>query len=142
MSIFGACAYIMDMAKKEENQGVELYTAENLSDVRNRVSTTMVDMIDRTVQSMNKMSRKLDKIDEALDKAFDVSRMTPNELMAYTAYIRESFKLKQDFLKTLSGYDVNISKVPVQTDNTPIYDEEAAAGLRLEVLRREKEAAG
>ena len=46
--------------------------------------------------------------------------------------------MRQDFLRALSGFDVNTSKVPVQADSAPIYDEVQAEELRNEVLRREK----
>lgn len=121
-----------------ESKPVLLYTQDGLEEVRQRVNTTMVNMIDRTVQSMDRMSKRLDEVELAMDKMFDPSKMTRNELMAYTAFLRDSFRMRQDFLRTLSGYDVNISKVPVQADSAPIYDEEKADALRDEVLRRDK----
>lgn len=121
-----------------ESKPVLLYTQDGLEEVRQRVNTTMVNMIDRTVQSMDRMSKRLDEVELAMDKMFDPSKMTRNELMAYTAFLRDSFRMRQDFLRTLSGYDVNISKVPVQADSIPIYDEEKADALRDEVLRRDK----
>lgn len=120
------------------SNAVKLYTQDGLDDVRRRVNTIMVDMIDRTVQSMDRMSRRLDEVEAAMDKMFDPSNMTRNELMGYTAFLRDSFRMRQDFLRTLSGYDVNISKVPVQADSVPIYDEDKADALRDEVLRRDK----
>lgn len=121
-----------------ESKPVLLYTQDGLEEVRQRVNTTMVNMVDRTVQSMDRMSKRLDEVEAAMDKMFDPSKMTRNELMAYTTFLRDSFRMRQDFLRTLSGYDVNISKVPVQADSTPIYDEEKADALRDEVLRRDK----
>ena len=121
-----------------ESKPVLLYTQDGLEEVRQRVNTTMVNMVDRTVQSMDRMSKRLDEVEAAMDKMFDPSKMLRNELMAYTAFLRDSFRMRQDFLRTLSGYDVNISKVPVQADSTPIYDEEKAEALRDEVLRRDK----
>lgn len=120
------------------SNAVKLYTQDGLDDVRRRVNTIMVDMIDRTVQSMDRMSRRLDEVEAAMDKMFDPSNMTRNELMGYTAFLRDSFRMRQDFLRTLSGYDVNISKVPVQAGSVPIYDEDEADALRDEVLRRDK----
>ena len=99
-----------------ESKPVLLYTQDGLEEVRQRVNTTMVNMVDRTVQSMDRMSKRLDEVE----------------------FLRDSFRMRQDFLRTLSGYDVNISKVPVQADSTPIYDEEKADALRDEVLRRDK----
>lgn len=121
-----------------ESNAVILYTQDGLDEVRRRVNTTMVNMIDRTVQSMDRMSKRLDEVEAAMDKMFDPSKMSRNELMGYTAFLRDSFRMRQDFLKTLSGYDVNISKVPVQADSVPVYDEEKADALRDEVLRRDK----
>ena len=115
-----------------------MHTQDELEVIRQRVNTTMVDMVDRTVQSMDRMSRKLDAVEAAADALFDPSKMTRNELMAYTAFLRDNFRMRQDFLRTLSGFDVNTSKVPVQVDSAPIYNEEQAEALRNEVLRREK----
>lgn len=121
-----------------ESKSVILHTHDELEVIRQRVNTTMVDMVDRTVQSMDRMSRKLDDMELAMDRFFDPTTMTPNELLAYTSFLRESFRMRQDFLRTLSGFDVNTSKVPVQVDSAPIYNEEEAEALRNEVLRREK----
>jgi hypothetical protein len=119
-------------------KSVTLHTQDELDTIRQRVNTTMVDMVDRTVSAMDRMSRKLDEVEKAMDKLIDPSTMTRNELMAYTAFLRDSFRMRQDFLRTLSGFDVNTSKVPVQADSAPIYDEVQAEALRNEVLRREK----
>lgn len=119
-------------------KSVTLHTQDELDTIRQRVNTTMVDMVDRTVSAMDRMSKKLDEVEAAMDKLIDPSTMTRNELMAYTAFIRDSFRMRQDFLRTLSGFDVNTSKVPVQVDSAPIYDEVQAEALRNEVLRREK----
>lgn len=119
-------------------KSVTLHTQDELDVIRQRVNTTMVDMVDRTVSAMDRMSKKLDEVEEAMDRLMDPSTMTRNELMAYTAFIRDSFRMRQDFLRALSGFDVNTSKVPVQADTAPIYDEVQAEALRNEVLRREK----
>lgn len=119
-------------------KSVTLHTQDELDVIRQRVNTTMVDMVDRTVSAMDRMSKKLDEVEEAMDRLMDPSTMTRNELMAYTAFIRDSFRMRQDFLRALSGFDVNTSKVPVQADSAPIYDEVQAEELRNEVLRREK----
>ena len=119
-------------------KSVTLHTQDELDVIRQRVNTTMVDMVDRTVSAMDRMSKKLDEVEEAMDRLMDSSTMTRNELMAYTAFIRDSFRMRQDFLRALSGFDVNTSKVPVQADSAPIYDEVQAEELRNEVLRREK----
>ena len=124
----------MDM----DNKAVTLHTQSELEVIRQRVNTTMVDMVDRTVQSMDRMSRRLDEVDAAMEKACDPGKMTMNELMAYTAYMRDSFRLKQDFLRALAGFDVDTSRIPVQAVAADIYDEEKAAALRDEVMRRGK----
>ena len=115
-----------------------MHTQSELEVIRQRVNTTMVDMVDRTVQSMDRMSRRLDEVDAAMEKACDPGKMTMNELMAYTAYMRDSFRLKQDFLRALAGFDVDTSRIPVQAVAADIYDEEKAAALRDEVMRRGK----
>ena len=121
----------------DETRQIALYTPDGLEEVRRRVNTIMVDMVDRTVQSMDKMSRKLDEVEEAMYRRADPSGMTTSELVAYTSFLRDSFRLRQDFLRTLSGYDANVSKAPVQAADRPLYSEEQADALREEVLRRE-----
>lgn len=122
-----------------ETKAVILHTQEELEAIRQRVTTTLVDMVDRTVQSMDRMSKRLDAVDAAMERLCNVDLMTQNELMAYTAYMRDSFRLKQDFLRTLAGYDVDMSRVPAQAAATEVYDEEQADALRQEVLRREQQ---
>lgn len=121
-----------------ERKDITLHTQAEVDIIRQRVNTTLVDMVDRTVQSMDRMSRRLDEVDRRMEEVCDVSKMTQNELMAYTAYMRESFRMKQDFLRTLSGYDMDVSRVPVQAVAADVYDEEHAEALRAEVLRREE----
>lgn len=116
---------------------ITLHTQGDLEEIKRRVNTLMVDMVDRSVQSLDKAMRRLDEIDDAMAKLNDISKMTVNELVAYQAFMRESFRMKQDFLKTLSGYDINISKVPVAADSTTMMDEDAAVALREEVMRRD-----
>lgn len=116
---------------------ITLHTQGDLEEIRRRVNTLMVDMVDRSVQSLDKAMRRLDEIDDAMEKLNDISKMTVNELVAYQAFMRESFRMKQDFLKTLSGYDINISKVPVAADSATMMDEDAAVALREEVMRRD-----
>ena len=119
-----------------------LHTQDDLDDIKRRVNTTMVDMVDRSVQAMDKLSRRLDQVDDAMDKLIDVSKMSMNELVAYQAFMRESFKMRADFLRTLSGYDINVSKVPIKADDHSLMDEEAACALRDEVMRRDGTGTG
>ena len=121
----------------DNNKNVTLHTQSELEVIRQRVTTTLVDMVDRTVQSMDRMSRRLEAVDAAMEKLCNPETMTQNELMAYTAYMRDSFRLKQDFLRTIAGYDVDVSRVPAQATTENAYDEEKAEALRQEVLRRE-----
>lgn len=119
-----------------DSTNITLHSQEDLDAIRCRVSTTMVDMVDRSVQSLDKLSKRLDKVDDAMDRLVDVDKMTVNELIAYQGFMRESFKMRQEFLRTLSGYDVNVSKVPVRVEAQSLMDEDAACALRDEVLRR------
>lgn len=126
--------YIYCMSDSKE---MTLHTQDDLDGIKRRVNTTMVDMVDRSVQSLDKLSKRLDRVDDAMDRLVDLEHMTINELVAYQAFMRESFKMRADFLRTLSGYDINVSKVPVKADENSLMDEDAAVALRDEVMRRD-----
>lgn len=113
-----------------------LHTQGDLDEIKRRVNTTVVDMVDQSVQSLARLSRRLDVVDMAMERLVDVTQMSANELLAYQAFIKESFKMRQDFLRTLGGFDVNVSKVPIRMDDDSMMDEDAAVALRDEVMRR------
>lgn len=110
-----------------------------LDDVRAKTAQTMLNITTRTVEALDTLSYRLDGIDNAIANAVNLNEMSFNELVAYFNQVKESFRLRQDFLRALSGYDVDTTKVPVEAveDRTGSYfSEEDAARIKAELEKR------
>lgn len=111
----------------------------DLEQLRTKAANTMLNITARTVSALNVLSERLDGIDNALAFKCNLDDMSIAELNAYFFQVKESFKLRQDFLRALSGYDVDTSRVPVQeesTSDTPVYSEEVVDEVKQEIMRR------
>ena len=105
------------------------YQAKDLETVRARMAAKTLNMTERMVEGMDNLLHRIDGIDDALALKINLDESSPKELYDYFNQTKESFKLRQDFLKTLSGYDVDTSKVQVEeaeeVESTTISEEDA-----------------
>jgi len=111
----------------------------DLEVLRAKTANTMLNITARTVSALDVLSERLDGIDNALALKCNLDEMSVSELNAYFFQVKESFRLRQDFLRALSGYDVDTSRVPVQEESAssaPVYSEEVADEVKQEIMRR------
>lgn len=112
---------------------------KELDAVRAKTAQTMLNITSRTVEALDKLSHRLDGIDDAIANAVNLDDMTFNELTSYFNQVKESFRLRQDFLRALSGYDVDTTKVAVEMDDSKsetVFTEEDAERIRAELDKR------
>lgn len=91
------------------------------------------------VDGIDTLLHRIDGVDNALASKINLDEASPKELYDYFNQMKESFKVRQDFLKTLSGYDVDTSKVKVEeaesVEATVISDEDAER-IKLAIMNR------
>lgn len=91
------------------------------------------------VDGLDTLLHRIDGVDNALASKINLDEASPKELYDYFNQMKESFKVRQDFLKTLSGYDVDTSKVKVEeaesVEATVISDEDAER-IKLAIMNR------
>lgn len=111
------------------NGEVQQFQAKDLETVRARMAVKTLNMTERMVDGMDTLLHRIDGIDNALAQKINLDDASPKELYDYFNQAKESFKVRQDFLKTLSGYDVDTSKVQVEeaeeVESTTISEEDA-----------------
>ena len=111
------------------NGEVQQFQAKDLETVRARMAVKTLNMTERMVDGMDTLLHRIDGIDNALAHKINLDAASPKELYDYFNQAKESFKVRQDFLKTLSGYDVDTSKVQVEeaeeVESTTISEEDA-----------------
>ena len=97
-----------------ENTNPLAVPQKDLDNLRAEMARTMLNVTKRTVLGLEKLSIRLEGIDDALAQKINLDEATPAQLLQYFNQVRDSYRLKQDFLKTLAGYDVDTSKVAVE----------------------------
>lgn len=111
------------------NGEIQQFQAKDLETVRARMAIKTLNMTERMVEGMDTLLHRIDGIDNALAQKINLDDASPKELYDYFNQAKESFKVRQDFLKTLSGYDVDTSKVQVEeaeeVESTTISEEDA-----------------
>ncbi len=131
---------IMDIT---ENQTPLAVPQKELDTLKAKMARTMLNVTQRTVEGLEKLSLRLDGLDDALALKINLDEASPQQLMLYFQQMKDSFRLRQDFLKALSGYDVDTTKVAVEkveNAESTMLSEDDAERIRNELLRRSKAA--
>lgn len=122
----------------ENNQPLSI-PQKDLDDLKARMNLKMLNMTECAVDSMSNLIHRLESIDNAIAMKINLDEASPRELFDYFNQVKESFKVRQEFLKTLSGHDVDTTKVQVdkadevvETDISP----EDAERIKAEILKR------
>lgn len=119
----------VEVINSSNNGEVQQFQAKDLETVRARMAVKTLNMTERMVDGMDTLLHRIDGIDNALALKINLDEASPKELYDYFNQAKESFKVRQDFLKTLSGYDVDTSKVQVEeaeeVESTVISEEDA-----------------
>ena len=126
-----------------ENQTPLAVPQKDLDTLKAKMARTMLNVTQRTVEGLEKLSLRLDGLDDALALKINLDEATPQQLMLYFQQMKESFRLRQDFLKALSGYDVDTTKVAVEKTEeaeATVLSEDDAERIKAELLRRTAQA--
>ena len=86
-----------------ENNNPLAVPQKDLDNLRAEMARTMLNVTKRTVLGLEKLSIRLEGIDDALAQKINLDEATPAQLLQYFNQVRDSYRLKQDFLKTLAG---------------------------------------
>lgn len=124
-----------------DNNEIIAVPQKELDAVKAKVARKMLSVTERSVDAMEAISHRLDSIDEAIASAVNLDEANLTELMMFFNQQKESFRLRQDFLKCLSGYEADTSKVPVEhvkDHNSVAISEDDAARIKAEIEHRDK----
>lgn len=118
---------------------VQTFKPKDLETVRARMAVKTLGITERMVDGLDTLLHRIEGVDDALASKIKLDEASPKELYDYFNQMKESFKVRQDFLKTLSGYDVDTSKVKVEeaesVEATVISDEDAER-IKLAIMNR------
>lgn len=113
--------------------------AKELEAIKARTAKRILNVTERSIEGLEKLLHRIDGIDDALANNLKLEEMTPQELYAYFNQAQQSFRLRQDFLRSCAGYDIDTSKVPHENNegvNTNAIDEETAERVHQEIMNR------
>ena len=112
---------------------------KELEAIRARTARRILNVTERSIEGLETLLHRVDGIDNALANALNLDEMTPQEVYAYFNQVQQSFRLRQDFLRSLAGYDIDTSKVPVEQEKEigpEVIDAEVAEQVKHEILSR------
>jgi len=110
-----------------------------LEAIKARTAKRILNITERSIVGLETLLHRIDGIDEALASHLKLDEMTPQELYAYFNQAQQSFRLRQDFVRTVAGYEVDTSKVPTEKDEKlgrQQIDEDVAHQVQAEILKR------
>lgn len=122
-----------------EDQSFIPVPRKELEAIKARTAKRILSVTERSIEGLETLLHRIDGIDNALANSLKLDDMTPQDLYAYFNQAQQSFRLRQDFLRSLAGYDIDTSKVPSEQENdvgSQTIDEATAERVRQEILRR------
>lgn len=129
--------YIVRM--DNENQSFIPVPKKDLEAIQARTAKRILNITEKSIAGLETLLQRIDGVDDALARAVSLQNATPQELYAYFNQIQQSFRLRQDFVKSLAGYEVDTSHVPVEADDKfadKVLNEDEAERVRQEILSR------
>lgn len=113
---------------------------KELEAIKARTAKRILNVTERSIEGLETLLHRIDGIDNALANNLSLDDMTPQELYAYFNQAQQSFRLRQDFLRSLAGYDIDTSKVPAEKDDDDAsahtIDEDTAEKVKQEIMNR------
>ena len=122
-----------------EDQSFIPVPRKELEAIKARTAKRILNVTERSIEGLETLLHRIDGIDGALAESLDLNSMTPQELYAYFNQAQQSFRLRQDFLRSLAGYDIDTSNVPVEQDkdtSAQVIDEDTAEKVKQEIMNR------
>lgn len=112
---------------------------KDLDTIKARTAQRILNVTERSIVGLEVLLARIDGIDSALAQTLNLDTMTPQELYAYFQQAQSSFRLRQDFLRTVAGYEIDTSKVPVEQEkgvDPGMIDADVAEQVKQEILNR------
>lgn len=113
---------------------------KELEAIKARTAKRILNVTERSIEGLETLLHRIDGIDNALANNLHLDDMTPQELYAYFNQAQQSFRLRQDFLRSLAGYDIDTSKVPAEKNDDDasahVIDEDTAEKVKQEIMNR------
>lgn len=112
---------------------------KDLEIIKAKTEQRVLRVTEMSIAGLEKLLQRIDGIDDAIARQCDLNKMTPAELYAYFNQAQQSFRLRQDFVRTVAGYDMDISRVPTEADDrtkSQALPESEAERVRNEIMAR------
>lgn len=126
----------------ENGTEVQAFQTKELESFRAQMAVKTLHITKRMVDGLDTLLHRIEGVDDALSQKIQLDKASPRELYDYFNQMKESFRLRQDFLKTLSGYDVDTSKVKVEAAESveaTVISEEDAERIKAAIKSRTAE---
>jgi len=122
-----------------ENQTPTISQNE-LDTIKSRLNRKMLNITEYSIAGMETLLHSMDAIDNAIALKVNLDDASLRDLIDLSKQRNESFRVRLDFMKALSGHNVDTSNVdvekPVEKEDTTTITEDDAERIKAEILKR------
>lgn len=122
-----------------ENQPATISQNE-LDQIKSRLNRKMLNITEYSIDGMEALLHSMDDIDNAIFGKVNLDEASVRELIDLSKQRNESFRVRLDFMKALSGHTVDTSNVevekPAEKIDTTVISEDDAERIKAEILKR------
>ena len=122
-----------------ENQTPTISQNE-LDTIKSRLNRKMLNITEYSIAGMETLLHSMDAIDNAIALKVNLDDASLRDLIDLSKQRNESFRVRLDFMKALSGHNVDTSNVdvekPAEKEDTTTISEDDAERIKAEILKR------
>ena len=122
-----------------ENQTPTISQNE-LDTIKSRLNRKMLNITEYSIAGMETLLHSMDAIDNAIALKVNLDDASLRDLIDLSKQRNESFRVRLDFMKALSGHNVDTSNVdvekPVEKEDTTTISEDDAERIKAEIRKR------
>lgn len=111
-----------------------------LDAIKSRLNRKMLNITEFSIDGMEALLHSMDDIDNAIAQKVNLDEASVRELIDLSKQRNESFRVRLDFMKALSGHNVDTSNVdvekPAEKIDTTTISEADAERIKEEILKR------
>lgn len=111
-----------------------------LDAIKARLNRKMLNITEYSIDGMEALLHSMDDIDNAIVQKVNLDDASIRELIDLSKQRNESFRVRLDFMKALSGHNVDTSNVDVEKPSekidTTTISEDDAERIKAEILKR------
>ena len=111
-----------------------------LDAIKARLNRKMLNITEYSIDGMEALLHSMDDIDNAIAQKVNLDDASVRELIDLSKQRNESFRVRLDFMKALSGHNVDTSNVdvekPAEKIDTTTISEDDAGRIKAEILKR------